>query len=166
MTTKTRPFVFDKDYDNLAQVAHLYEAYIARYRELQQAGTYPYNDLFKGRIEGLVAEDRDEDTAIYLLQVTRRVREYEAEVQTLRDEGYWGPTVPSRGTHLTKCASVAIVSREYKHYGTIRVFEGGRLYSEDGRITAVLPKGTRKHGHAVRDGAYVLVTGQTKTPTT
>lgn len=151
------PFVFDKDYDNLAQVAHLWDAYAARRAELESAGEYPYDDSFKGHIEGLVADDRNETTAIYLLQVTRRVREYEGKVQALRDAGYWGPTVNPEGDRLTKFTSVAIIGRQYKHYGEVQVVEGGRLHSQSGRITAVMPKGARTRGYPVRDGAYVLV---------
>lgn len=157
-STSHAPFVFDNDYDNLDQVAHLWDAYAARYRELEKAGTYPYNDLFKGHLEGLVADDRNEDTAIYLLQVTRRKREYEEQVRSLREQGYTEPTVdPGSGNRLTKYASVAIVGLQYRQYGRVQVVDGGRVHTRDGIATTVLPKGARTRGYRVPDGGYVLV---------
>lgn len=153
------PFVFDKDYDNLAQVAHLWDAYAARRAELESAGEYPYDDSFKGHIEGLVADDRNETSAIFLLQVTRRVREYEEKVQALHAQGYIEPVVPLDGDHLTKYASVALVGRQYSggKYGTVTMFAAARVYTRSGQVCAVLPKGARTRGHSASSPSYVLV---------
>lgn len=157
MSTTATPFVFNKDFDDLDQVAHLWPTYTARYRELTEAGQYPYDDLFKGHFGALVADGKNEDAAIYLLQVTRHVREYEARVRALREGGYTEPEQATKARNA-KYASVAMVGREYHsgRYGDIRILEGARLVYQDGHVIAVLPKGKRTRGHRVRTG-YVLV---------
>ena len=67
---------FNGNYYDRVQVEEFYPAYLAVYEELKAAGKYPYNDLFNGRIPGI--EGPDEDTAIYMLQGIRLVREREA----------------------------------------------------------------------------------------
>lgn len=159
MTTSTpAPFVFDRDYSNLDQVAHLWDAYTVRHQELASAGRYPYNIDFKGKIDGLVADDKNEDTAIYLLQVTRHIREHEARVQALRDQGYEELQVPPEGHHQIRHGSVALVGRQYHQGrdGTVQVIDAARVVTCDGEVTAVLPKGARSRGYRVGDG-YVLV---------
>lgn len=151
MTTTPAPFVFDKDYRNFEQVAHLWDAYDARHRELVAAGRYPYNADFKGKIDGLVADDKNEDTAIYLLQVTRHIREFDAEVQALRDEGYAAPEVNSPDTTVTKYSSVALIRRHYHggRSGDVKLLSSARVIARHGEVEAVLPKGARTRGYAL-----------------
>ncbi len=67
--SSTEPFVFDGDFKNNEQVRPFFAEYSVVRAELVAAGEYPYDDSFKGRIPSLAgATDRDEDTAIYLLQ--------------------------------------------------------------------------------------------------
>jgi hypothetical protein len=80
------PWTFNRDYHDLDQVAEFYPAYLKILAELTAAGLYPYNDSFKGRIPGI--EGPCEDTAIYLLQSTRSVRETEATVVAHREAGW------------------------------------------------------------------------------
>lgn len=156
-TTAPTPFVFDRNHHNLDQVTHLWDAYNARYQELKAAGRYPYNADFKGKIDGLIADDKDENSAIYLLQTLRSVREYEARVQALRDQGYIEPEAKAKGTTQVKYASIAIIGLEYMghQHGSIRIVESGRLVTRDGEPTAVMPKGARSRGYSVT--SYVLV---------
>ncbi len=66
------PFVWDNDYDNYEQVRPYFAEYQQVRDELTEAGKYPYNDSFKGRIPALAAaSDSHEDTAIYMLQQMR-----------------------------------------------------------------------------------------------
>lgn len=157
-TTTTAPFVFDGDYDNLDQVAHLWEAYAAQHHTIRRLGRYPYNDSFKGRIDGLVADSKNEDTAIYLLQVTRHIREHQARVQNLRDEGYAEPELPATGTYHLRYTSIAIIGAQYHQGrdGTITIVDGGRIVTTDGTPQYVLPKGARTRGYCVSDSATVL----------
>lgn len=151
MTATPAPFVFNKDYRNIDQVAHLWEAYDARHQELVAAGRYPYNSDFKGQIDGLVADDKNEDTAIYLLQTTRHIREFEAEVQALKDAGYVEPEVKPRGIIQTRYASVAIIRRSYHggRSGEVKVLPSARVVVRDGVLDSVLPKGARTRGYVV-----------------
>jgi hypothetical protein len=79
-------WTWNNDYKDLGQVEEFYPAYLAVYEELRAAGQYPYNDSFKGRIPGI--EGPREDTAIYLLQQLRDVREMEAKIAEHRADGW------------------------------------------------------------------------------
>lgn len=77
---------WNKDYKDLGQVEEFYPAYLARYEALRAAGQHPYNDSFKGQIPGI--EGPHEDTAIYMLQTLRRVREMESIAAERRADGW------------------------------------------------------------------------------
>lgn len=79
-------WTWNNDYKDLGQVEGFYPAYLAVYEELRAAGQYPYNDSFKGRVAGI--EGPREDTAIYLLQQLRSVREMETQVAEHRAAGW------------------------------------------------------------------------------
>ena len=79
-------WTWNKDYKDLGQVEEFYPAYLAVYEPLHAAGQTPYNDLFKGRIPGI--EGDREDTAIYLLQQLRSVREMQAQIAEHREAGW------------------------------------------------------------------------------
>ena len=83
MTTTT--FVWDKDYKNLDQVRPYFADFMAIYNAI--TGT-KYNDLFKGKIPGLIGSP-NEDTGIYLLQNLAGVEEVNARIAAfLADGGY------------------------------------------------------------------------------
>lgn len=79
-------WTFNRNYKDLGQVAAFYPAYLAVYEELAAAGKYPYNDEFRGRVAGI--EGPAEDSAIYLLQTTRHVREHQARLAAYRADGW------------------------------------------------------------------------------
>lgn len=105
----------------------------------------------------MVADDRDEDAAIYLLQVLHSVREYDARIQRFRDDGYAEPEPPVNGDR-DRYRSVAVIGREYHggRYGTVKVLSDARVAFIDGQAVSVLPRGKRTHGYRVSDG-FVLV---------
>ena len=77
---------WNNDYKDLGQVEEFYPAYLVRYEELSAAGSYPYNDDFKGHIPGI--EGPREDTAIYMLQTLRSLKETEAFLAERRADGW------------------------------------------------------------------------------
>ena len=79
-------WIFNRDYGDLSQVTEFWPAYLAVYQELAAAGKYPYDDEFRGRIPG--AEGSCEDTAIYLLQHTRHLRDHENRLAGYRASGW------------------------------------------------------------------------------
>lgn len=151
--TTAAPFVFNGDYDDLDQVAHLWDAYAAEHHAIRRMGRYPYDDSFKGRIDGLVADDKHEDTAIYLLQVTRHIHEHETEIQALRDQGFVEPTIEPEGRHTHRYRRIAIIGYQYHQGrdGTITITENSRLVTQNGQAALVLPKGARNRGYTARD---------------
>lgn len=136
-------FQFNRNYHDLDQVAEFFPAYMAVFRELEAAGEYAYNDSFKGRIAGLVVEtSRDEDSAIYLLQHTRHMRDYQTKVDAYLAGGFEPLDVFPE--EATKFAGVV-------HYGWrngedgIAEWRDARLLTFDGS-RVVLPKGKRTNG--------------------
>lgn len=153
-STPTR-FVFNRNYQDLDQVAHLWDAYQARYQELTAAGRYPYDADFKGAIDGLDADDKNEDTAIYLLQSTRRAHEFDARVQDLHFRGFTAPelspTTKPDTVVETRYTQVALIRRIYQHGrdGEIQVLDAARVRTRNGRVIEVMPKGARTRGHTI-----------------
>lgn len=138
-----------RDYHDRTQVAPYWDAYLARFGELEAAGRYPYNDDFKGRIG---APEADEDFLIYMCQKERRLRDDEAKVAAALADG---------------CVPIASVNGVERFARVIRYgwYVGGTGWQEwaDARLTtttwgalAVIPKGRRTRGH-VLDGGTVLV---------
>lgn len=142
---------FNKDYGDLGQVEEFWPAYLAVYEELQAAGAYPYNDSFKGRVAGL--DGPREDTAIYLLQKLRAVRELAGQVAAYRADGWRDVEAGEVDAGPVRFAGVA----EYAHC------MGGTGWQEWGssRVTRyhgsvmVLPGRARTSGHIV--GGQLLV---------
>lgn len=82
------PFVWDKNYGNTEQMRPHLADFLAVKKEITDAGKYPYNDSFKGRIQGL-AESADEDVGIYLLQRLADLDTLQGRIaKFLRDGGY------------------------------------------------------------------------------
>lgn len=79
-------FRWDRDYRNHEQVRPYLDDFLNVYASITEAGRYPYNDSFKGRIEG-VAGSADEDTAIYLLQNLRHLNLLDADIAVFLASG-------------------------------------------------------------------------------
>lgn len=142
-------WLFDGDYDNLDQVAHLWDAYQARYAEITSTGGYPYNSRFQG-LPG--AAGPHEDTAIYLLQTTRHRRDNAERLAVFEAEGFEpiGPMDP----HGVVRGDVLMVDT---NGAPGLVHRGARVLADgDGHPYAVLPKGKRTNGYSTF-GQKVLV---------
>lgn len=125
-------------------MAEFFPTYMAVYEEITAAGHYPYDSSFKGRIPGITGPS--EDTAIYLLQGTRHLRELQVQIDAALADG---------------CEPLDSLDVETKfsrviHYGFYmggtgwQEWKNARLIPHDsGSIKAVLPKGKRTHGHYV-----------------
>lgn len=138
---------FNGDYDDLEQVRPFWQTYVTVHDEVTEHGGYPYNASFKWRIPAIFGPD--EDTAIYLLQSLRHLREHQAKVLRLIAEGY----TPLESLDVqTRFASIANVSDSGQ---SINVYDDARLVPRDGRPSVILPKGKRTHGFRV--GSRVLV---------
>ena len=138
-------WTWNNDYKDLGQVEEFYPAYLAVYEPLRAAGQTPYNDLFKGRIPGI--EGPREDTAIYMLQTLRSVREMEAQVAEHRVAGWRDVDTAEIGDRPVRFAGIV----EYGFYmgGTgFREWESARL-TRHFSSWAVLPGRNRTNGHLV-----------------
>jgi hypothetical protein len=151
-------FTWNRNYKDLEQVAEWLPAFSAIRAEITDAGGYPYNDDFKGRIPGILGER--EDTAIYLLQGLWRQREMDARIAGWLADGY---------RQLDSLAAVEKFARVilYKadRSGEWREYEDARLLPETkphqaeitGRISALLPKGKRTQGVYVGLNGYAVL---------
>jgi hypothetical protein len=81
-------WVFNGHYNDLAQIIPFVEAYWTIYEELKDAGQYPYNASFEGRIPGLEDSLPQEETPIYLLQQLRNLVEGHERLAETLDGGY------------------------------------------------------------------------------
>ena len=150
MSEPTTTFRFNRNYKDLEQVAAYYPAYLTVYERMTEAGAYPYNDNFKGRIPGI--EGPDEDTAIYLLQGMRSMRELEAKVDAALADGY---EAVDRDTVQGTTKYATIVHYGYYMGGTgWNVWKDARLV-RNGSNVVVLPKGKRTNGFLLQ--AKVMV---------
>jgi hypothetical protein len=88
LTTPAEPFVFDKDYDNYEQVRPYFADYENTRIELEDAGKYPYDESFKGQLPSLAGtSDKDETTAIYMLQQMYSREQMNREVRAFTAAG-------------------------------------------------------------------------------
>ncbi len=156
-TTTTTTFRFNKDYKDLDQVAQFLPAFLDVYTDIVATGRYTYNDSFRGRIVGLdAATPKDEDTAIYMLQTLKNIRELEAKVESCLADGY-APVDSDSLTTTTKFHKIV----EYGFYmgGTgWREWTEARLVPSSkpaGGWLTVLPKGKRTHGHLINGKVLV-----------
>lgn len=139
-------FRFNRDYDNLEQVAQYLPRFLEVLAEIEAAGRYRYNDLFKGRIPGI--EGPDEDTAIYLLQGLERKRRQDARVAALLADGYDFVEQPADRQRFSAVALVPVrrMGGEFKEYADVRV-----TLDAYGRPWGLLPKGARTRGVQIGD---------------
>ena len=142
MSQTAATFVFDKDYDNVEQVRPFFTGYLAVRANLDDAGQYPYNDSFTGKISGI--EGPSEDTAIYLLQ-----KMYDLDALALKVEEF----LASGGEHVTEMTETlrgTIVVYGFYMGGTgWSEHREARLLARNGKPYAILPKGKRTNGHSV-----------------
>lgn len=152
-------FTFNKDYDDYEQVMPYYAKYLERYIELLRDGKYPYNDSFKGYLD-IEADDRNEDSAIYLLQGLRRHREMFTRIERLLAQGYRQVDELDKTTKFEHIVLFPTrnMSGEWAEYREARLVPYNREkdVAQVGHAPyAVLPKGKRTHGYLV-SGRSVL----------
>jgi hypothetical protein len=143
-------FKFNKDYKDLAQVEHLWEPYMRRFSELEAAGQYPYNASFAGSIPGAAGDN--EDTAIYLLQKLRAIREDSAKLADFLASG---------GREVTEMDDGEVLRGTVAEFGFymggsgFRVREGVRLVARNGKPSAIFPPRARTRGFMVEGRVFI-----------
>lgn len=138
-------WTWNRDYKDLSQVEPFWPSYAEVLAELEEAGQYPYNDSFTGRIPGI--EGPDEHRAIYMLQTLRDVRAMEAKVAERREQGWVDVTRADLTSTPKRFAKVAA----YGYYmgGTgFQEWEDARLHLY-GTSVILLPKRARTRGLTV-----------------
>ena len=137
------------------QVREFLPEFTALREAMAERGEYPYNDSFLGRIPGIAGDC--EGTAIYLLQTLYDIERERREIEALDAEGYRPIDLLME---TTKYAHVVVHQPDYYVGGTGRIdrFEQARVVPKDGRPCAILPKGRRRNGLAIRcKGSRVYV---------
>lgn len=153
-------FTFNRNYRDNEQVRPYFADYCAVRAELIPSGRGSewicYNIDFKGRIASLVGtDDKNEDTAIYLLQNMYTLdAEKEREAAFIADGG-------REVTHAEVTEGTVIrgtiVHRGFYMGGTgWQQWDSARLIStHGGRSLVVLPKGKRTNGHLIHGRVLV-----------
>ena len=156
-------FIWDNDYGNLEQVRPFLAEFEQLKRALVEAGQYPYNDSFKGKIPAL-AESEREDTAIFLLQRLSREEQRQADLAALRADGFEEVSARPPGDfeyrggdgeyHQERFAEI-VVSNEHgtSRYETARVLWSRKM---NGQPYVIMPKGKRTRGRLIETGSTVL----------
>lgn len=154
LTTQLRQlgvWVFNGDYEDLAQIIPFIEPYWTIYEQLKSAGQYPYNASFEGRIPGLEDALPREETPIYLLQQLRGLVEGHERLARVLGDGY------RRLTELAtreRFSSVVVFDRFY----AVQSYEEARVIpDEQHRPCGVLPKGKRTRGRRLDSFDQVYV---------
>lgn len=144
-------WVFNGDYDDLAQIIPFIEPYWTIFEQIKAAGKYPYNSSFEGRIPGLEDALPREETPIYLLQQLRGLVEGHERLAQVLDAGY------RRLTELATRERFSSVVVFDQFYATQRFADARVIPDEQHRASGVLPKGKRTRGLRVGslDQVYV-----------
>lgn len=137
------PFTFNKNYKDRSQIAEFFDDFAAIHAEILAAGQYPNNSRFKGRIPGLAAStDKDEDSAIYMLQTELSLREMEAKVAACLATGF--EAIDRAPDETTKFAVIVCYGFYVSGTGWVE-WHNARFLRHSGS-DVVLPKGKRTHG--------------------
>lgn len=149
-------FRFNGDYNDKAQVEPYLEAFSAIRKEITNAGQYPYNASFKGRIAGLnPATSKDEDTAIYMLQCLFDIRAEQQQIADLKAEGYRPLETLADRSRFSR-----VVVYRAGHFvggtGWIATYDNVRILTDENhRPLGLLEKGKRTHARSLH-GCQVL----------
>lgn len=139
-------FSFNKDYNDHEQVRPYFDAYTKVYDELQAAGQYPYDSLFKGRIPGI--EGPSEDTAIYMLQQMRSREALAVRRNAFEESG--GKVVTADDMTEGEIRRGTVASAGFYMGGTgWTEYDKARLVKNNGRLV-VLEKGKRTNGRLLQ----------------
>lgn len=160
-------FVFDGDYSNLAQVAHLRE----RFDELvdaerQRTGQrIVWNGFFVGKL-GLEEDSEGEKTAIYLLQQARSRDDYNARVEELKAQHGAVPVFPDDMEDGEVRPGTVLRYRDEDFMSGWVTHEGARLKKARGTLW-VMNKGSRTRGFPVwwangQDGVVKVLLSEKK----
>lgn len=144
-------WVFNGDYQDLAQIIPFIEAYWRIYEQLKVAGQYPYNASFEGRIPGLQEALPHEETPIYLLQQLRNLVEGHERLGQALKAGY------RRLTELAARERFASVVVFDQFYATQRYEDARIIPDEQHHPGGLLEKGKRTRGRRLGalDQVYV-----------
>lgn len=156
------PFVFNRNCDAREQVLPYYPEYVAVRERLDAEGLYPYNGRFKGKIPSLAGStDKNEDTAIYLLQVLHtRMLEHERESEFIASGGRPLEEFDfTSDAHLNKGRRGTLVQRGQYVGGTgYTVYEDTRVTVRHhrGSTVALIKKPRQREWRAILSGGRLL----------
>lgn len=141
--------VFDGNYSNLAQVAHLRERFDAVMdEERERTGQrLVVNAFFQGKL-GLEEGSDGERTAIYLLQQARRREDYDARVEELKAQHDAVAVFPDDMEDGEERRGTVLRYRDEDFMSGWVTHEGARLKKARGTLW-VMNKGSRTRGFPV-----------------
>lgn len=133
------------------------EPFLAEFGKLREAmveaGQYPYNDSFLGKIPGIAGEG--EGTAIYRLQGLYEIREQERKIDALRADGFVQVNeLPAK----IRCKRIVVYRPGHFSGGTglISEYQDARLVPKDGKPWMILPKGKSRNGFQASSGIVLV----------
>lgn len=146
-TTK-KTFKFNGNWNNLDQVKPFYK----QFKQVKDnMNSYPYNDNFIGKIDGLAGDD--EKTAIYLLQQLDTDNKRQTKIDELLNNGY-KKVIPQSGGSC-KYESIVKVGNNFSKDG-VDEYPKAKIWFADGHMF-IVPKGHRTRGYNVWPDSAVYV---------
>lgn len=132
---------FNKDYKDYGQVDQFYEKFLKMHNDITKAGQYAYNEDFEGKLG--IDDARQEKTAIYLLQDSKRDKARKEKINNLLSEGFF--QVPFKGDGISRFKKVVQVGTDYSQ-DSVKEYENARIVFKGGYLYGILPKGNKTKG--------------------
>ena len=141
---------FNEDYKDYAQVEQFYNLFLKLYNEITSKGGYAYNSCFEGKLG--IADKKEEKTAIYLLQRSKRDKNRKQIIDNLLKDGF---QIIERGEGIKKFNKIVQVGTGNSE-DSIKEFDKGKIVFEGGYVKAILPKRCRTRGYLMYGERLIL----------
>lgn len=136
---------FNGNYNDYEQVEQFFPVFEILLKEITDKDGFPYNSLFEGKLD--IEDNKQEKTAIYLLQQSKTEKMRQAKVKELLNTGFQRIDTIDKPTKFKK---IIQVGTNYSRAST-KEFDNARIFCEGGKGIFILPKGHTKTGYRIYD---------------
>jgi hypothetical protein len=136
-------WAFNGNYDDYEQVEQFYPMFKKLHDEIIEKGGFPYNSLFEGKFN--IEDNKQEKTAIYLLQQSETEKMRQAKIINLLADGFQHIEKVDKPTKFKK---IVQVGTDYSRAST-KEYDNAKIFSENGKSLFILPKGHSRTGYRI-----------------
>jgi len=134
---------FNEDYHDYKQVEQFYPAFDKLHKSITDKGNFAYNSLFEGTLG--IENEKEEKTAIYLLQQSKTEKTRQAKIEELLSSGF---KQIEKIDKVTRFEKIIQVGTDHSR-ATIKEFEDCKIFSEEGGNLFILPKRCSRRGYRI-----------------